>query len=202
MDKKFDTREYKRLADFFPGAVIHTDPGLLTLNRQFYGPRDGGLVVPMQEGTTLEDMINLGGVDQEKNPGERIQITGYVLNAAPTAENEPYAFDLVPDLEHRDLSVICHVSMRDGKNSRLLLNKIGYAALQQQYPLQQAQQMHDTDQGGMENQNIMAQSQQPISIVVYGTLQHDGHVFLEVDGAQIGNNLIYHNKRNPLGLKR
>jgi hypothetical protein len=59
-----------------------------------------------------------------------------------------------------------------------------------------------SNQTGLSNNSNLKLSNEPIPLTLYGTLQQGGHLFLEIDGAQIGPNLIYHNNpKNHFGIQ-
>lgn len=202
----FNTSNYKPLAQFFPEATLALYSNIaLLFNPMAPIPQEtpSGLLVPGQlGGPTIEDRLKIGGINQEKEEGEKIQSRGYIINTAPIRDEDLYQFDLAQDLNRPELSIICRVEKRDGINSQALLNKIGQFAISQNQNL--GQQTQSTDQTIAEQQipNVKQFFIPPTPAIVYGTFQYGGHLYLEVDGIQIGNNLMHHNKRRHFGFNQ
>jgi hypothetical protein len=83
--------------------------------------------------------------------------------------------------EATDSFLICYVRMGTGKNSTVLINSImaaiGFA---------------NQNNGKREEPAPQQPSKSSVESTVFGTLQLDGHLYLEVNAVMIGNNLNRH----------
>jgi hypothetical protein len=181
----FDTTEYVRVEQLLPEANLFGAPTVLSQMGVGFSKSASGLFLPSS--APLEERIKVGGKNANKNPGQKLAVAGYVTVAGPIKGDALYQINVIPNPNDRAYFVIGHLDVgRDGSNSRALGNALANIGLNQAAPLMPQHQESS-------EQPLQAT---PAQALVLGTLQKDGHLYLELDGVIIGHNLMYHGRRD------
>ncbi len=199
MPQKFNPDEYKPLEDLFLEGKAYSFTTLLDPGRPIFQFRKNNIIIPgKKNGPNLESMIKVGDGDQEKDIGEKIKITGFVRYKGMIEDGYlKYQFDLLPDVNSTNDYVRCFVTKRDKTRSIMLSQEIGFNSIN----IEKYDASKKTNSTNPTKSKINPQNHNPVTI--YGTVQDDGGIYIEIDAAKIGRNpIVYHNKGNKIGIRK
>ena len=198
MPQKFNPKQYKSLEELFPEGKSYLFPVLLDPGRPIFQIRKNNIIIPgKKNGPNLESVIKVGDGDQEKDIGEKIKITGFVRYKGMIEDGSlKYQFDLLPNVNSTNDYVRCFVTKRDKTRSIMLSQEIGFNSINiEQYNASKKTNSTNPTKSKTNSQNHT-------SMIIYGTVQDDGGIYIEVDAVKIGRNpIVYHNKKNRIGIQ-
>ena len=200
MPQKFNPNEYKPLEELFPEGKAYPFTTLLDPERPVCQVKKSRIIIPGKEnGPNLESVIKVGNGDQEKDIGEKIRITGFVKYKGMIEDRSlKYQFDILPDPNLKGDYVRGFVTKRDEIRSLMLSQEIGSNSIN----LNQYEKSSLKNNTSTKHDNFKTDIQN-IPMTIYGTVQDNGGIYIEIDAAKVGkNSLVYHNKENRIGIKQ
>jgi len=201
MPQKFNPDEYKPLEELFPEGKAYPFTALLDYDRSVCRARKSGiLLLGKKNGPNLESRIKVGKGYQEKDPGVKVKIEGYVrFRGLMDTESFIYQFDLLPDFDSPHDYLRCFLKKRDKNLSMKVHGELGFNSINPgQYEILNSKKNNSTNptQSKTNHQNHH-------SVTIYGTIQEYGGLYLEIDAVKIGqNHIVYHNKENRIGIRK
>ncbi len=200
MPQKFNPDEYKPLEELFPEGKAYPFTTLLDPERPVCQVRKSHIIIPGKEnGPNLERRLKVGNGDQEKDIGEKIRITGFVKYKGMIEDGSlKYQFDILPSPNLREDYVRGFVTKRDEMRSLMLSQEIGSNSIN----LNQYEKSSLKNNTSTKHNNSKTEIQY-LPMVIYGTVQDNGGIYIEIDAAKVGkNSLVYHNKKNRIGIRK
>ena len=201
MSQKFNPDEYKPLEELFPEGKACLFTILLDPERSVFQRRKNNIIIPgKKNGPNLESRIKVGKGNQEEDPGKKVKITGFVkYKGIVGIDHFIYQFDLLPNPDSKDDYVRCFVTRRDETRSMMLSGELGYNSINpEQYGAVNLKKDNSTNPT-----KSKTNPQNHIPITIYGTVQDDGGIYIEIDAAKIGRNpIVYHNKKDRIGIQK
>ncbi len=183
----FNLKDYRQANNIFSALEKRTstlfsnsDYGKSEIEEKSFKKNDEKTLYILKDGS-IDSVVNIGGSEQ-KQKGDKISVKGFLLYVGKvTFEKElKYHFNLFEKKEKINDSIICHLTKRSEPDSFILFNQMVIASV-------------NPKQAGFNDGSNSKSDYKPNPLTLYGTLQQSGYLFLEIDGAQIGTNLIYHN---------
>ena len=198
MPQKFNPDEYKSLEELFPEGKSYLFPVLLDPRRPVFQLKKNNIIIPgKKNGPNLESVIKVGDGDQEKDIGEKVKITGFVRYKGMIEDGSlKYQFDLLPNVDSTNDYVRCFVTKRDKIRSIMLSQEIGSNSIN----IEKYNELKKTNSTNTTKSKINPQNHN--SVTIYGTVQEEGGIYIEIDAANIGKNpIVYHRKKEKIGIQ-
>jgi len=199
MPQKFNPDEYKSLEELSSETKVYPFTTILNYDKLVYQNGKKYIILPEKENEpNLESRIKVGNGDQEKEIGKKIKIAGFVNYKGMIEDGYlKYQFDILPNPNLREDYVRGFVTKRDEIRSLMLSQEIGSNSIN----LNQYAKSNLKNNTSITHNNSKTDIQY-IPMIIYGTVQDNGGIYIEIDAVKVGkNSLVYHNKENMIGIR-